>query len=40
MKSCYRIMLGSRSINAEEVHKGKFIGVGWFKKKDLTNKFS
>jgi restriction system protein len=39
MKSYYRIMLGRQSIYAEEAHTGNFIGVGWFEKIDLTNKF-
>lgn len=38
MKSYCRIMLGARSVYAEEAHKGNFIGAGWFKNLDLTKK--
>lgn len=38
MKNYYRIMLGRRSIYAEEAHRGNFIGGGWLKDVDLTNK--
>ncbi len=38
MKNYYRIMLGRQSIYAEEAHKGNFIGAGWLKDIDLTNK--
>ena len=38
MKSYYRIMLGRKSIYAEEAYKGNFIGAGWFENIDLTNK--
>ena len=38
MKDYYRIMLGRKSIYAEEAHKGNFIGAGWFKDINLTNK--
>lgn len=31
-------MLGRKSVYAEEAHKGNFIGAGWFKDIDLTNK--
>lgn len=38
MKSYYRIMLGRKSIYANEAYKGNFIGTGWFDDIDLTNK--
>jgi restriction system protein len=38
MKNYYRIMLGRKSVYAEEAHKGNFIGAGWFEDVDLTNK--
>jgi len=38
MKNYYRIMLGRKSIYAEEAYKGNFIGAGWFENIDLTNK--
>ena len=38
MKNYYRIMLGRKSIYAEEARKGNFIGAGWLKDVDLTNK--
>ena len=38
MKNYYRIMLGRKSVYAEEAHKGNFIGAGWLKDVDLTNK--
>ncbi|HLC38697.1 MAG TPA: endonuclease NucS domain-containing protein [Patescibacteria group bacterium] len=38
MRAYYRIMLGQNSIYAEEAHVGNFIGVGWIKKTDLSNK--
>ncbi len=38
MKNFYRIMLGRKSIYAEESHKGNFIGAGWLPNIDLTNK--
>ena len=38
MKNYYRIMLGKKSIYAEEAHQGNFIGAGWFENEDLTNK--
>lgn len=38
MKNYYRIMLGKKSIYAEEAYKGNFIGAGWLKNVDLTNK--
>ncbi len=38
MKNYYRIMLGKKSVYAEEAHRGNFIGAGWFKDVDLTNK--
>ena len=31
-------MLGRKSVYAEEAHKGNFIGAGWLKDVDLTNK--
>lgn len=37
MKNYYRIMLGQRSMFAEEAHKGNFIAGGFIKDKDLTN---
>jgi len=38
MKNYYRIMLGQKSMYAEEAHKGNFIGAGWLPDIDLTNK--
>ena len=38
MKSYYRIMLGRKSIHAEEAYKGNFIGAGWLDNINLTNK--
>jgi restriction system protein len=38
MKNYYRIMLGKKSMYAEEAHKGNFIGAGWLLDIDLTNK--
>jgi hypothetical protein len=38
MKNYYRIMLGKKSMYAEEAHKGNFIGAGWLPDIDLTNK--
>jgi len=38
MKNYYRIMLGQKSVHAEEAHKGNFIGAGWFEDTDLSNK--
>jgi len=38
MKNYYRIMLGKKSVYAEEAHKGNFIGAGWFRDVDLTNR--
>ncbi len=38
MKNYYRIMLGRKSIYAEEAHKENFIGAGWFSDVDFTNK--
>ncbi len=38
MKNYYRIMLGKKSIYVEEAYKGNFIGAGWLKNVDLTNK--
>jgi restriction system protein len=38
MKNYYRIMLGRKSVFAEEAHKGNFIGAGWLPDIDLTNK--
>ncbi len=40
MKNYYRIMLGQRSIYAEEAYKEGFIGAGWFEKTDLKNKLA
>jgi len=40
MKNYYRIMLGQKSMYAEEAHKGNFIGAGWLEDMDLTNKLS
>ncbi len=40
MKNYYRIMLGRRSVHAEESYKGNFIGAGWFGDVDLKNKLS
>jgi restriction system protein len=38
MKNYYRIMLGKKSIHAEECFKGNFIGAGFLKDIDLTGK--
>ena len=38
MKNYYRIMLGQKSIFADEAHKESFIGGGWLYDYDLTNK--
>ena len=38
MKNFYRIMLGRKSIFAEESFKGNFVGANWFEDIDLTNK--
>ncbi len=38
MKNYYRIMLGQKSIFADEAHKASFIGAGWLYDFDLTNK--
>lgn len=40
MKSYYRVMLGRKSVHADEAYKGNFIGAGWFENIDLTNKLS
>ena len=39
MKSYYRIMLGKKSIYAEEAHKWNYIWADWFPNIDLTGKF-
>jgi len=36
MKNYYRIMLGKKSIYAEEGHKMNVIGAGWLYDYDLT----
>jgi len=38
MKNYYRIMLGKKSVYANEAHKGNFIGAGWLEDINLTNK--
>ncbi len=38
MKNYYRIMLGKKSIYAEEAYKGGFIGAGWFEDMNLKDK--
>lgn len=38
MKNFYRIMLGRKSVFAEESFKGNFVGANWFEDIDLTNK--
>ena len=38
MKKYYRIMLGKRSIHAEECYKGNFIGADFGIETDLTGK--
>ena len=38
MKNYYRIMLGQKSIYADEAHKGNFIGAGWLEDIDFRNK--
>ncbi len=40
MKKYYRIMLGQKSMYAEEAHQGGFIGAGWFENVDLSNKLT
>jgi restriction system protein len=40
MKNYYRIMLGQKSVFADEAHKASFIGGGWLYDYDLTNKIS
>lgn len=40
MKNYYRIMLGEKSIYAEEAYSGGFIGAGWFGNIDLSNKLA
>ena len=37
MKSYYRIMLGAKSVHAEECYKGNFIGADFGIKQDLSN---
>lgn len=37
MKNYYRIMLGQKSVYAEEAHRDGFIGAGWFEDIDLSN---
>ena len=38
MKHYYRIMLGQKSIYAEEAYNGNYIGAGWLEDINLTNK--
>lgn len=38
MKNYYRIMLGRKSVYAQEAHQGNYIGAGWLPEIDLTNK--
>ena len=38
MKNYYRIMLGPKSVHAEECYKGNYIGAGFGIEKDLSNK--
>jgi len=38
MKNYFRIMLGRKSVYAEEAYKGNFIAAGWFGEIDLSNK--
>ena len=40
MKNYYRVMLGRKSVYAEEAYKGNFIPAGFIKDKDLTNRLS
>lgn len=40
MKNYYRIMLGRKSVYAEEAYKGNFIAAGFIKDQDLTNHLS
>lgn len=40
MKNYYRIMLGRKSIYAEEAYRENFIGAGWFEDINLSNKLS
>jgi hypothetical protein len=37
MKNYYRVMLGKKSIFAEEARQGSFIGAGWLPEINLTN---
>ncbi len=39
MRNYYRVMLGRKSIYAEEAYKGNYIGINWLPDIDLTNKF-
>lgn len=39
MKNYYRIMLGRKSVYADEMYEAGYIGVGWFPDTDLTGKF-
>ncbi|MBL4693964.1 DUF91 domain-containing protein [Candidatus Gracilibacteria bacterium] len=38
MKNYYRIMLGKRSVYAQEAHDGNYIGGGWLASVDLSSK--
>jgi restriction system protein len=40
MKNYYRIMLGRKSVYADEAYKGNFIATGFIKEKDLSNHLS
>lgn len=40
MKNYYRVMLGRRSVYAEEAYKGNFIAAGFIKDRDLTDRLS
>jgi len=40
MKNYFRIMLGRKSVYADEAFKGNFIGAGWFEDMDLSNKLT
>ncbi|MEI7621840.1 MAG: DUF91 domain-containing protein, partial [Candidatus Moraniibacteriota bacterium] len=40
MKNYYRIMLGRKSVYAEQAYREGFIGTGWFEEIDLSKKLA
>ena len=40
MKNYYRVMLGRKSVYAEDAYKGNFVGAGFIEDRDLTNHLS